>query len=64
MDGFQRRRRQARARDVLRAIRRTERVLTDAYGESDRADDLLNTIDTDRASLSPTRRKVKASAPN
>ena len=64
MDGFQRRRRRERERDVLRAIRKTERVLTDAYGESDRADDLLNTIDMDRASRSPTRRKVKTSAPN
>ncbi|HEX4568843.1 MAG TPA: hypothetical protein VH184_00350 [Dongiaceae bacterium] len=64
MDGFQRRRRRERERDVLRAIRRTERVLTDAHGESDRTDDLLNTIDMDRASRSPKRRKVKASALN
>jgi hypothetical protein len=58
MDEF-RRRQQVIARDMLRTIRRTERVLKDNRDHPDRVDDLLNAIDTNRSSRSFRRAKVK-----
>jgi hypothetical protein len=54
-----RRRQHVIARDMLRTARRTERVLSDARTQIVQAEDLLTTIDTDRASRSFRRRKVK-----
>jgi hypothetical protein len=58
MDEF-RRRQQVIARDMLRTIRRTERVLKDNRDHLGRLDDLLDVIDTDRSSRSFRRPKVK-----
>jgi hypothetical protein len=58
MDEF-RRRQQVIARDMLRTIRRSERVLKDNRDHLDRVDDLLNTIDTVRSSRSFRRPKAK-----
>jgi hypothetical protein len=58
MDEF-RRRQQVIARDMLRTIRRTERVLKDNRDHLDRLDDLLNAIDTASSSRSSRRPKVK-----
>jgi hypothetical protein len=60
MDEFHRRQRVI-ARDMLRSVRRTERVLAEAEDQIDPAGGPLSTIDTDRASRS-FRRKRKAPA--
>ena len=50
MDRSKRLRRRAAARDVQRAMRRTERTLAEARSQSDRADDVLDAIEDDKAS--------------
>jgi hypothetical protein len=57
MDQFQRRRRRARARDVLRTMRRAERALAEAKKPIDRAEDVLAAIGDSEASR--RRRKIK-----
>ena len=59
MDGFQRRRRQVRARDVLRAIRTAEQTLGETRTPIDRTDEVLAGIEDYKAS----RRRPKIKEP-
>jgi len=57
MDGFQRRRRRERERDVLRAIRRVERALDDPGKPIDQTDEVLPGTEDYKASR--RGRKIK-----
>ena len=57
MDRSNRLRRRAVARDVLRAMRRTERIRAEARTPTDGADEMVAAIDDYKASLSA--RKIK-----
>jgi hypothetical protein len=57
MDGFQRRRRRERERDVLRAIRRVGRALDDPRKPIDQTDEVL--LGTEDYRASRRGRKIK-----